>query len=176
MPQPASRRGQRARQHGPEMRVPVIVEPIEQVLDVQAGLGVALDREPALEEQRVRILGAGGQPDEFGELSADAHARLVGRYRHEPVSLDAEGQARARVLDTDFDRASVEFAEPVGQRLAAQQVIEGARQKPGVHGHGHESERNGQQGFEGAHRGQGLSAMTVPDPLIWIKPLAPRLP
>jgi len=182
MAQPASQRGKRPRQHGAEMSIPVVIEPVEQILHVQAGLGIAFDGQSALEEQGVRILGAGGEFEELGEAAPDTYRRLLGRHRHQPRSLDAKGQAYAAALtdgsrnrrsamkmrpggarrecracgfNMNSDHAAVELTEAFGQRLTAHQVVEGARKKLRVHGIRHQPERYRQYGCEGIHGRRG---------------------
>ena len=52
-------------EHGAEVRGPVEVERVQQVFDVHAGFGVALDAQPAAEEECVRVFGAGGEAPEI---------------------------------------------------------------------------------------------------------------
>lgn len=132
---------------------------------MQAGLGVALDRELALEEERVRILAAGGEFDEFRELSANVHARLSGRHCREAVPRDAEGDARARILNEDPDGTSVEFAQTFGQCLTAHQVVEGVRKQLRMYGVRHQPERDGQDRFERNHMMRRILAADATRPL-----------
>jgi lipoate-protein ligase A len=81
---------ERVAEHRAEVRGPVVVERIQQVLDVHPGRGVALDAEPAAEEQRVRILGAGGEAPEVIDRAADAHVGAARRGRLQAPALDAE--------------------------------------------------------------------------------------
>jgi len=81
-------------EHGAEVRGPVVVERIQQVFDVHAGFGVALDAQPAAEEERVRVFGAGGEAPEILNCAADAH---VGPARR--------GGLQAPVLDAEIDPA-----------------------------------------------------------------------
>jgi len=77
-------------EHGAEVRGPVVVERVQQVFDVHPGCGVALDAEPAAEEERVRILGAGGKTPEIIDRTADAHVGAARRGGLQAPALDAE--------------------------------------------------------------------------------------
>jgi hypothetical protein len=132
---------------------------------MQAGLGVALDRELALEEEGVRVLGANGEFDELRELAANVHARLRGRDRREPAARDAERHARARILHDDPDGATVELAQALAERLAAHQVVEGVREELRVHAVRHQPERDGKDRFEGNHMMRRILAADATPPL-----------
>jgi lipoate-protein ligase A len=80
----------RLAEHRAEVCGPVVVERIEQVLDVHPGRGVAFDTEPAAEEQRVRVLGAGGEAPEVLDRAADADIGAARRGRPQAPAFDAE--------------------------------------------------------------------------------------
>jgi hypothetical protein len=146
------------------MRLDVEVERIEQVLHVQAGVGVALDRELALEEQRVGIFLARGELEERGQASADDHRGIGGRGRHQLVAQDPEGDTVAGILDVQLDRAALELDQPRGDRLAAQQVREHARRELGVQGIRQHPQREVKERFEQVHEGGALCRKRTPLP------------
>ncbi len=63
------------------MRFPVEFQRIEQVFDVHAGVGVALDAQAAVEEQGIRVFAPGGQQPEIIEAAADGDVRVFASRR-----------------------------------------------------------------------------------------------
>jgi len=123
--------GHGAGQHRAQMRGQIVFPAVEQVLQVQSGLGLALHREPALEEQRVGILFAARERDEVREPAADRH---VGRTRRwpQPAGDDLEADLERDVLDAQAQVLALELRELRGERLAAQQLVDREREQPGL--------------------------------------------
>src|SRR3990172_2120518 len=63
---------ERFAEHGAEVRFPVVIERIQQVLDVHAGFGVTLEAQAAAEEERIRVFAPGGELPEILQRAADA--------------------------------------------------------------------------------------------------------
>src|SRR5512135_3466505 len=89
-------RGQRA-DYGLDMCAPIVVERVEQVLEREPGLGVTLDGEAALKEQRVRVFGTGRHQPEIIEAAADAHI---------PTAMDG-GSAGREAVPTETSAGAV---------------------------------------------------------------------
>jgi len=106
------------------MSLDVVLEGVEQVLQREAGLGRAFDRQAPLEEQRVRILLAPRQGDEVAQARAHEHVGIPGRHGHEAPAVDAEREAQRQVRGLQRQRAAVDRVQSFAYRLAAQQMIE----------------------------------------------------
>jgi collagenase-like PrtC family protease len=68
----------RITEHVFEMRLPIVLQRVEQILNVQAGLGIALDAEPTVEKQRVRIFTSGSEQPEILQAPADGYVGMHG--------------------------------------------------------------------------------------------------
>lgn len=116
-------------QHGVQVSGQIVFPAVEQVLQVQPGLGFPLDSEAALEEERVGILLAARERDEILQRPADRHVRRAGRAP-ESATLDFEGKLERHILDVQAEALAREFVEPAGERLAAQQLVDREREQP----------------------------------------------
>jgi len=113
---------ERPRQHRVQVPGQVVLPAVEQVLQVQPGLGFALDGKAALEEERVGILLPARERDEIRERPADCHVRRTARAP-EPAIDDLEAEHERHVLDVQAEALAREFIEPTREELAAQQLI-----------------------------------------------------
>ena len=117
---------------------------VEQVLEQEPGLGVALDREAPLEEQRVGIGTPRGEEQEIRRASGEADVdRRIPRQGLEARGANAKRDARPRVADRDAERFPVEPGDPVAadkawrsesqrQRAGGRRWPGGRRREPGV--------------------------------------------
>src|SRR3990172_2225732 len=71
--------GERLRQHVAHARVPILIERINHILNMQTGCDVALDAQAALEEQRVRVLATPDQIEKIAQATEYANRRRAGR-------------------------------------------------------------------------------------------------
>ena len=123
-------------QYVAEMRFPVVVQRIQQVLDVYAGFRVTFNTQPAAEKKRIRVFAPGGELPEIFHFPADAHVGAAWPGRPQLPFINPEMDLASRVLDVDAHGFSVDFRQPCGQPLAAQQVVEYPREQFRVHGVG----------------------------------------
>jgi len=126
---------ERAGQHGAQVAGQVVLPAIEQVLQVQAGLRFALDREAALEEERIGILAAAGKVDEVLQRTADRH---MGRAHRAPEAAAAnlERKRQGNIIDTQADALAGKFVEAFRERLASQQLVDREHQQARLQGRG----------------------------------------
>src|SRR3989344_5899448 len=144
---PEKRKGRAAErfaQHGAEMRFPVVIERIQQILDVHAGFGVTLDAQAAAEEECIRVFAPGGEQPEILHRAADADIDVARRGGLQTPVPDPEMNLARCILDMNAHGFAIYLRESCRDRLAAQQVIEHARQHLGVYRAGNDSQRQKQ--------------------------------
>lgn len=127
------------------MRIEIVIERIEQIFYVQPGRGVALDAEAALEEQRVGILGARREPPEVLGPSANDDVGATVPGRKQAAGVDREIDAACGIGDIEPYRLAVKRWQARDDALAAQQMIEHARQYRGVYAIGNRPKRQVQR-------------------------------
>ena len=87
---------------------------VEQVLEPQTDLGVALDQQPALEEQRVGVGAACRQQQVIGGTGGEGDVdRCIPPERLEAPAPDAGGDPAAGVADGDAEAPAVELGKAV---------------------------------------------------------------
>jgi len=128
-----SETGERRRQHGLQVPGQVVLPAVEQVLEVQPGLGFALDGEAALEEQRVGIFLAARERDEVRERPADRHMRRAARAP-EAATVHLEVERQRHILDAQAETLALQFIEPAREQLAAQQMVDRERERARLQG------------------------------------------
>ena len=109
-------------QHRGHVRRPVELQGVQQVLDVQPGFGIAFEAEAAVEKQRVRILGAGGQPPEVGEAAVQGDIRRVGAGGPQLCTANLKDQPVATVGDVDGNPPALQVVETTGDGLSTQEM------------------------------------------------------
>lgn len=125
---------QSRKQHRIEMRIPVIFECIQQVLDMHTGFGFTFNAEVASEEEGIRILPAGGQFPEIIKVAADCHVRFVMEGRQQTAVTDTQMDAAVCVPDMQQDGFALDLAKAGRQRLSAHEVIETCGKDGGMNG------------------------------------------
>jgi len=130
---------QRRRQYLQQVRRNVVLPRVEQILQMQSRFRFSFHCQPALEEQRVRILPPRGERDEIRQRTAQ---RDVGCTRRacQPVLDDLEGQGDRNIVRAQSEALAAQFTEPGTERLATQHLIHGERQQALVPARGRESQ------------------------------------
>ncbi len=99
------------------------IEAVDQVLDRQPQLGIALDHQAAAEEQRVRILLAARQQQEVAPAAADGHAGHAGIGETQALAVVGETPGQAEVAHFQPQPVTVQEIEgTLRQRLGEQAV------------------------------------------------------
>src|SRR3990170_3651726 len=80
--------GERLRQHVAHVRVPIVIERINQILNMQTGFDVAFDAQAALQEQRVRVLATPDQIEKIAQATAYANRRRARCHGHEATRAE----------------------------------------------------------------------------------------
>jgi hypothetical protein len=120
---------ERTWQHGAQVLRQVVLPAVEQILQVQSGLGFPFDGETTLEEERVGIFPAACEIDEVLQRPANRHVRRSARGP-QSATRDLEAQRERNVLDAQAEALAREFVEPARERLAAQQLVDRERKQP----------------------------------------------
>jgi len=147
--------GDRAREHRTQMPRQVVLPAIEQVLQVQAGLGLTFDRQAPLEEERVGILAAAREIDEVLQRPADRHVRRPGRAA-QPPGDDLETERKRDIVDAQAEALAGELVEACGQRLAAQQLVDGPLEQASL-------QRRGCVAQQASHHRNWIGHRNLPD-------------
>src|SRR3989344_7957734 len=116
---PEKRKGRAAKrfaQHGAEMRFPVVIERIQQILDVHAGFGVTLEAQAAAEEERIRVFAPGGEQPEIPHRAADADIGVARRGGLQTPVPDPEMNLARRILDMNAHGFAVDLRESCRER------------------------------------------------------------
>jgi hypothetical protein len=118
---------ERPGEHRAQVPGQVVFPAIEQVFQMQPGLGLALDGKAPLEEQRVGVFTAPREIDEILQGPADRHVRRA-TSAPEAACDDLESQRERHVIDGQAETLAGEFLEPARKQLAAQQLVDGERE------------------------------------------------
>lgn len=142
------------------------IESIEKVLDVHAGVGVALDAQPALEEQRIGIFETRRQAHELCNVPADGNVSGPAAGGLYAPAADQEVQFEHRGADyAHRDAAPIELAKLVIEALVACDAVEGERNGRGEKGVGRAQEGPALRSVSGGHgrfSGHGADRGTTP--------------
>jgi len=170
---------ERPGQHRGQVRRQVVLPAVQQVLQVQAGLGLAFDGEAALEEERVGILATAREIHEIAQGAADRHVRRA-RRGPQPAGHDLEGERERHIVDVQAEALAGEIGELAGEHLPAQQLAHGARDERRLQRRRREAQQMGNDGHRIGHgslRGRIETPSChgpLPSPLRFVKTGAAR--
>jgi predicted TPR repeat methyltransferase len=105
------------------MRWQIVVPAVEQIFQMQPGFGLAFDTEASLKEQRIGIDSASRKIDEVHECTSNRDMRRLHRMA-QPTRAQFERERERHVIDAQCDAFAGQFAEPLRDDLAAQQLID----------------------------------------------------
>lgn len=105
------------------MRVPIVVERVHKVFDVQAALDIAFDAQAPLKEKRVRILATPDQRKEIAQAAANADGGRARADGAEAGRANLKIQPRVGLSEVEAERTTFNFGEARGDTLSAQRVI-----------------------------------------------------
>jgi len=124
--------GQGRKQHRIEMRVPVIVQRIQQVFNMHAGFRFSLDVQTASEKEGIGVFLAGGQLPEINKITADGHIRLALKRRLQARVVDPEIKPGLGIPDMYADGLALDLTETQRQCLAPHKMVKTPGQDGGM--------------------------------------------
>ena len=114
------------------MSIPVIVEGIQDILDMNARFRFSIDAEDALKEECVGIFPQADKLQKSPEIAAYGNITPILIRGPQPAIEDAESKDARDIGNPKSHGAAVQFLEPIHQRLASREVIEDTHKEFGL--------------------------------------------
>lgn len=105
------------------MCIPIVFQRIQQIFNMDTGLGFTFYGETAFEKKSIGILPARGKLPQIHHIAADCHIRPAMQRGMQTTCPNPEIDVGACIPDPDADGFAIDLGEAVHQSLPPQQVV-----------------------------------------------------
>lgn len=119
-------------QYGIDMGIPIVIHGIQDIFDVHARIGFAVDPQHPLKEQSIRILVERSELQESLQLAAYGNIAVVPICGPQPSIQNMKLEQARYIGDAQPDDTVIQLTEPLHQCLTARQMVEDPREQLGL--------------------------------------------